>query len=102
MVTREDETYTERFFDPVDMANCSAIQIFYKDGTSSAFTETEFPLGHPNRRAEGKPVLAEKFRRNLEGRLGAQNEEELLALFEDQPTLEKTAVDDFMTLLSLR
>lgn len=100
MVTREDKTYTERFFDPVDMANCSAIQIFYKDGTSSALTETEFPLGHPNRRDEGKPVLAEKFRRNLEGRLGAEKEETLLALFDDRTPLEAMAADDFMALLA--
>jgi len=101
MTTREDKTYTERFYNPDDTANCNAMQIFYKDGTSSAFIETEYPLGHPQRRAEGKPVLTEKFRRNLQGRLGTEKEMRLLALFEDRTALEALAVDEFMTLMAL-
>jgi 2-methylcitrate dehydratase len=101
MVTREDPVYTERFYDPEETANCSAIQIFYTDGTKSEFTETEYPLGHPKRREEGNPVLAEKFRRNIKGRLSAEKEAQVLALFEDQAALEKMAVDDFMALLSV-
>lgn len=101
MVTREDKTYTERFYNPEDTANCNAMQIFYKDGSSSAFTETAYPLGHPNRRAEGKPVLETKLHRNLEGRLGKEKEAQVLALFGNQTALEDLAVDDFMALLSL-
>ncbi|MBL24448.1 MAG: 2-methylcitrate dehydratase [Rhodospirillaceae bacterium] len=100
METREDETYTERFYNPDDTANCNAMQIFYKDGSKSEFVETEYPLGHPERRDEGKPVLAEKFRRNLTGRLGSEKEAQLLTLFDDQATLEAMAVDDFMALMA--
>ena len=101
MVTREDKTYTERFYNPEDTANCNAMQIFYKDGSSSAFIETAYPLGHPNRRTEGKPVLETKLHRNLEGRLGKEKEAQVLTLFGNQTALEDLAVDDFMALLSL-
>jgi 2-methylcitrate dehydratase len=100
MTTREDETYTKRFFDPEDTANCNAMQIFYADGSKSAFTETEYPLGHPKRRKDGLPVLAEKFRRNLKGRLSGEKEAQILALFDDRAATEAMAVDDFMALLA--
>ena len=101
METREDKNYTKSFFDPKDMANCNAMQIFYENGTKSKFIETKYPLGHPTRRKEGRPILAEKFKHNLKGRLGSEKEEKLLTLFYDQTTLEELAVDEFMNLLSL-
>ncbi|MEQ8193923.1 MAG: bifunctional 2-methylcitrate dehydratase/aconitate hydratase [Rhodospirillales bacterium] len=100
MIAREKPAYTEAFYNVNDPANPHAVQVFYKDGSKSEKSEVFYPLGHASRRAESKPLLAAKFRRNVAGRLSAENEARLLALFEDRAEFEAVAVDDFMALLA--
>ncbi len=99
MVVTEDPAFTEAFYNVDDPANPHAVQIFYKDGTQSAVSKVQYPLGHYSRRAEGKPLLAAKFRKNIAGRLSADTEKQLLALVADRAAFEEIAVDDFMGML---
>ena len=39
----------------------NAVQVFFKDGTSTERIAVDFPIGHRKRRAEGMPVLVKKF-----------------------------------------
>jgi 2-methylcitrate dehydratase len=100
MTVTEDPAFTEAFYNVDDPANPHAIQIFYKDGTQSQISEVKYPLGHYSRRDEGKPLLAQKFRKNIAGRLGAETEQKLLAWFGDRAAFEVIAVDDFMAMLA--
>jgi len=100
MTVTEDPAFTEAFYNVDDPANPHAIQIFYKDGTQSQISEVKYPLGHYSRRDEGKPLLAQKFRKNIAGRLGAETEKKLLAWFGDRAAFEVIAVDDFMAMLA--
>ena len=52
-----------------------------------------------NRREEGIPLLEEKFRRNLARRFPAARQAAILAVAQDQATLEAMPVRDFMDLL---
>ncbi len=61
----EDERYSRDYYDPERRSIANAIQVFFKDGSATDKVEVEYPIGHRRRRAEGIPVLEEKFKRNL-------------------------------------
>jgi 2-methylcitrate dehydratase len=61
--------------------------------------EVEFPIGHRKRRAEGIPVLVQKFENSLAGRLTERQFSSLKTLCADQQKLEDTPVDHLVALL---
>lgn len=69
-----------------------------KDGTRLPKVEVQYPLGHPRRRAEGLPLLLEKFRTNLARRFAPKQQQAILDACADQQRLEKMAVNKFMGL----
>jgi 2-methylcitrate dehydratase len=60
----EDPRYSREYLEPDKRSIANAVQVFFKDGTKTAKVEVEYPLGHRRRRAEGLPLLVEKFRAN--------------------------------------
>ena len=74
------------------------MQVFFKDGTSTGNVVVEYPIGHRRRRAEGIPLLEDKFRANLLTRFTGQRSEEIFALCKDQAVLETTPVNRFVDL----
>jgi 2-methylcitrate dehydratase len=99
MVVRENERFTQDYFDPEKRYIGNAVQVFYKDGSSSERIAVDFPIGHRQRRAEGIPVLQQKFVDSVSPRLAARQWAELEVLCSDREKLAATAVDDFMALL---
>jgi len=99
MQVRENERFTQGYYDPQKRYIGNAVQVFYKDGSSSERVEVEFPIGHRKRRKEGIPVLVAKFERSIRDRLTAEQFSALTALCEDQQKLENTPVNEFMALL---
>ncbi|MBE9526853.1 MAG: bifunctional 2-methylcitrate dehydratase/aconitate hydratase, partial [Proteobacteria bacterium] len=61
MQVQEDSRYSKEYYDPEKRSIANAIQIFFKDGSSTEKVEVEYPIGHRRRRAEGIPVLEKKF-----------------------------------------
>jgi 2-methylcitrate dehydratase PrpD len=90
--------YTRDLRDPAKRANAHAIEIRFKDGTRLPKVEVQYPLGHPRRRAEGLPLLLEKFRVNLARRYAPKQQQAILAACADQQRLEQMAVNAFMGL----
>jgi 2-methylcitrate dehydratase len=72
------------------------VQVFFKDGTATEKIEVEYPVGHRRRRAEGLPLLVQKFKANAETCLSPQSVKRILTLFEDVRRLEQMPVDDFV------
>ena len=99
MVLREDEQYTRGYRDPARRSNTNAIQVFFRDGTSTPLVEIECSIGDPSRRAEGAPLLEKKFRTSIAGRFSAAQQSAIVGLLGDQARLEATAADAFMDLL---
>lgn len=95
----EDAQYSRDYLDPHKRSIANALQVFFKDGSASQKVAVEYPLGHRRRRAEGLPLLLEKFERNLARRFDAQRSAEILELCSDQARLEATPVDEFLDLL---
>ncbi|MGY4876640.1 2-methylcitrate dehydratase [Vreelandella aquamarina] len=94
----EDEQYSRDYHDPEKRSIANAIQVFFNDGSSTEKIAVEYPIGHRRRRAEGIPVLEDKFKRNLATRFPPGRTNEIFKLCKDQQRLENTPVNKFMDL----
>lgn len=94
----ENERYTQEYLEADKRSIANAIQIFFKDGSSTEQVAIEYPIGHRRRRDEGIPVLERKFLSNLRTRFPEQTCQKIMTLCLDQNALEATAVDEFMEL----
>jgi 2-methylcitrate dehydratase len=98
----EDERYSRDYLDPEKRSIANAVQVFFRDGSSTEKVAVEYPLGHRRRRAEGIPLLLQKCRDNLSTRLAPERVDFLMELFSDRSRLEQTAVDTFMEYFIVR
>ena len=92
----EDDRYSREYHEPDKRSIANAVQVFFKDGTSTEKVAVEYPIGHRRRREEGIPVLIEKFRRNLAVRFPAAQAAAIAAVCLDRETLEEMPVPEFM------
>ena len=99
MEVRENEGYTRDYFDAEKRYIGNAVQVFFKDGTSTENIEVHFPIGHRKRRGEGIPVLLQKFESSLSGKLRDGQWDKLNTLCANHDQLLVTPVDEFMALL---
>jgi 2-methylcitrate dehydratase len=99
MEVRENEQFTRDYFDAEKRYIGNAVQVFFKDGTSTDRIEVHFPIGHRERREEGIPVLMQKFVDSVSPKLKTEQWEALNELSTDRNKLAETTVDDFMALL---
>ena len=98
MTVTMDKRLTQSLFDPRRRSNGAAVRVHFKDGSRTEKVEIEFPLGHPRRRAEGIPLLLEKFRTNLARRYAPKRQQAILELCLDAERLAATPVDRFVDL----
>jgi 2-methylcitrate dehydratase len=92
----EDPRYTQAYRERG--ANTNAIEVWFKDGGRAGPIEVGYPIGHPSRRAEGIPLLIEKFERNLARRYPASHVTAILAVCLDRERLMRMAVSEFTDL----
>lgn len=97
----ENTEFTVDYLDPSKRSIGNALQVFFKDGTSTDRVAVEYPIGHRRRRQEGIPVLLEKFEANLRSRIPASQADAILAVCGDQARLEATPVDQFAKLFAV-
>ena len=99
MLIEEDERYSNEYLESDKRSIANAIQVYFKDGTSTDKIEVEYPIGHKRRREQGIPLLVKKFERNLKTQFSDKRTESILNLCLDQKELESTNVTDFMDLM---
>jgi len=68
-----------------------------QDGTVLEET-VEYPIGHRRRRAEGMPLLVEKFRANLRRQYSEEQQERILNISLDREKLERMPVNEYVDL----
>jgi len=100
MVLKESQRYSRDYLDPAKRTNANSIQVHFRDGTSTPVSEVEYPLGHRRRRAEGIPLLMEKFETNVRRVFAAKQAASILALGRDRERLAAMPVNEFMDLVS--
>jgi 2-methylcitrate dehydratase len=94
----EDPRFSQEYLEPDKRSIANAVQVFFKDGSSTAQVVVEYPMGHRRRREEGIPLLEAKFRENLATRFARQRCEQILEVCKDQQRLEQMAVHRFVDL----
>jgi 2-methylcitrate dehydratase PrpD len=99
MVMKHDQRFTDEYLDADKRSIANAVQVRFKDGSTTNNVTVEYPIGHRRRREEAKPLLAEKFKSNLGRQLDDARVHQLTELFADKTALESIAVDELIGLL---
>ena len=96
----ENPQFTKDYYDAEKRFIGNAVQVTFNDGTQTERVEVNFPIGHRRRRSEGLPILEEKFRTSLAGRLGAERLAKVNDICRDAKCLQVMAVDEFLPLVT--
>lgn len=99
MQVRENARFTEDYYAADKRYIGNAVQVFFKDGSASARTAVDYPIGHRKRRAEGMPVLVKKFESSVAAHFQAKQSESIKALFNDRRALGALPVSEFVARL---
>ncbi|NRO96121.1 bifunctional 2-methylcitrate dehydratase/aconitate hydratase [Paraburkholderia sp. NMBU_R16] len=94
----EDPQFTKDYHDPDKRSIPNALTIVFDDGSSLEEVVVEYPIGHKRRRAEGIPLLVEKFRANLARRFPGKQQQAILDVSLDQARLEAMPVHEYVDL----
>jgi 2-methylcitrate dehydratase len=98
MEVRENEKFTTDYFDPEKRGIGNAIQVFFKDGSSTERVEISYPIGHRRRRDEGIPELINKFNSALADHYPTEQVKAIQTACSGQESLENMSVPDFVDL----
>jgi 2-methylcitrate dehydratase len=96
MEVRENPDFTRDYYAPDKRLIGNAIQVFFRDGSSTERIAIDAPIGHRRRRAEGYPVLVRKFQASLEPVYPDKQRRQIGALFADPARLDAMPVDQFV------
>jgi len=97
----EDPGYTADYHNPEKRSIANAITVEFKDGTVFEEVAVEYPIGHARRRAEGIPLLIEKYKTNLARIYDTDKQKKIIELCLDYNKLSTTPVNEFMDLMAL-
>jgi 2-methylcitrate dehydratase len=99
MIVRENTTFTEEYYAADKRYIGNAIQVFFKDGSSTQRVAVDYPIGHRKRRAEGMPILVKKFEAAVAGHFPAKQADLIQATFADSRKLDAMPVHELMAVL---
>ena len=93
----ENGAYTADYLDPEKRSIANSLTLDLKNGTRLEET-VEYPIGHRRRRAEGLPLLVEKFRTNLRRPFPVEQQEQILEASLDPVRLDSMPVNEYVDL----
>ena len=99
MQVRENPTFTQEYYAADKRYIGNAVQVFFKDGSASERIAVDFPIGHRRRRAEGMPVLVQKFQSSVDAHFAPKQAERIKALFARGAQLDALPVNELMAAL---
>jgi 2-methylcitrate dehydratase len=100
MQVRENTTFTAEYYAADKRYIGNALQVFFKDGSSTERIAVDYPIGHRRRRAEGMPVLVKKFEASVAGHFSMKQSAAIQLMFADSKILEVMPVHEFMAALT--
>ncbi|WP_155891552.1 2-methylcitrate dehydratase [Heyndrickxia acidiproducens] len=101
MTVVENKKYSIDYLDPNKRSIANAVQVFFKDGTSTEKVEVEYPLGHRFRREEAIPKIVLKFSNNLATHYPAKQRERIETACLQPNRLENMKVNEFVEQFTL-
>jgi 2-methylcitrate dehydratase len=96
MQVRENVTFTQDYYAPDKRYIGNAVQVFFKDRSSTDRIQVDFPIGHRKRREEGMPVLVKKWEASVDAHFSEKQAERVKALFADSAKLDTLSVSEFL------
>jgi 2-methylcitrate dehydratase len=93
----EEPQFTRDYHDPDKRSIASSLRVELQDGTILEET-VEYPIGHRRRRAEGLPLLVEKFKTNLRRRFPDVQQEKILTVSLDRERFGGMPVNEYVDL----
>ena len=102
MQVTENRQFTTDYHDPDKRAIGNSVQVFFRDGSSTDKIVVEYPVGHRRRRAEGIPLLLEKFNKAVTDHFPAARKDAILAACADRSALETMPVNAFSDLWAMQ
>jgi 2-methylcitrate dehydratase len=94
----EDAQFTRDYHDPDKRSIANALTVHLADGTALEEVVVEYPIGHKRRRADGIPLLIEKFKTNLARRFADKQRNAILDVSLDQARLLAMPVNEYVDL----
>lgn len=98
MICVEDPQFTKDYHDPEKRSIANALTVEFNDGSKFDELIVEYPIGHKRRRADGIPLLVEKFRTNLARKFPVKQQQAILEVSLDQARLEAMPVHEYVDL----
>jgi 2-methylcitrate dehydratase len=99
MQVRENAKFTAEYYAADKRYIGNALQVFFRDGSSTPRIEVDVPIGHRRRRAEGRPLLVQKFESSVAAHFPPKRTALIQSLFADPAKLDATTVNEFMSAL---
>jgi 2-methylcitrate dehydratase len=96
----EESAYTRDYFDAATLSCANAVEVRFRDGTSTDRIEVTHPAGDPQRRADALPNIRRKFDFLAQRRFSERTRADLLELFENRARLDPMRVSEFLELLT--
>ncbi len=96
MQVRENPTFTQEYYAPEKRYIGNAVQVFFRDGTSTARVHADFPIGHRKRRAEGMPLLVRKFEQSVAAHFSVKQAARIQSVFADASRLDVMPVNELV------
>jgi len=93
----EEPRFTADYHDPEKRSIANTLRAELSDGTVLEET-VEYPIGHRRRRAEGMPLLVEKFKTNLRRRFPEAQQQRILDVSLDPARLDAMPVREYVDL----
>ncbi|KIM91892.1 hypothetical protein PILCRDRAFT_809880 [Piloderma croceum F 1598] len=98
----EDKSFSVNYHDPAKRSIGNALLVELNDGTKLDEVEVEYPVGHKRRRAEGTPLLINKFKRHISHHFDEAQQKKILDTVLDAASFSRLPVDKFTDLFVKR
>ena len=93
---RERRPSPQEYYAPDKRYIGNALQVFFRDGSSTARVQVDFPIGHRKRRTEGMPVLVKKFESSVAGYFSEKQSALVQAAFANSARLDAMPVNELV------
>jgi 2-methylcitrate dehydratase len=96
MQVRENVTFTQEYYAPDKRYIGNAVQVFFRDGSSTPRIQIDVPIGHRKRREEGMPVLVKKFETSVAAHFKEKQAALVIGAFADAAKLDAMPVNELV------
>ena len=99
MEVRENRRFSEEYLAPDQRHIGNAVQVFFRDGTTTQRVQVDYPVGHRKRRPEGLPLLWQKFESSVTAHYPPVQAEKIRSAFADRARVEAMPTNEFVSML---